>query len=96
MFGEDANWGRVLAAMGYSGGIFNPHHVDIIFSSTGGAVLLMEKGVPVDFDETAARTVLKEEEIVITIKLTEGSDSAAAWGCDLTYDYVKINGSYRT
>ncbi|MDY7028154.1 MAG: bifunctional glutamate N-acetyltransferase/amino-acid acetyltransferase ArgJ [Spirochaetota bacterium] len=96
MFGEDANWGRVLAAMGYSGGTFNPHHVDIIFSSTGGEVLLMEKGIPVDFDETAARTVLKEEEIVITIKLTEGSDSAAAWGCDLTYDYVKINGSYRT
>lgn len=96
MFGEDANWGRVLAAMGYSGGTFNPHQVDIIFSSTGGEVLLMEKGIPVDFDETLARTVLKDKEIVITIKLSEGSDSAAAWGCDLTYDYVKINGSYRT
>jgi len=96
MFGEDANWGRVLAAMGYSGGKFNPHNVDIIFSSIGGDILLMQKGVPVDFDEAAARTVLTEKEIVITMKLSEGSGSATAWGCDLTYDYVRINGSYRT
>ncbi len=95
-FGEDANWGRVLAAMGYSGGAFDPRKVDILFSSNYGEVLLMKSGAPVPFDEAKAAKVLAEDEVSVTITLYEGSGSATAWGCDLTYEYVKINGSYRT
>lgn len=96
MFGEDANWGRVLAAMGYSGGAFEPDKVDILFRSSAGEVAMMKSGSPVPFDEDKAAGVLAEAEIEVLIRLYEGSGSATAWGCDLTYDYVKINGSYRT
>ena len=100
LFGEDANWGRVLCAMGYSGGYFTPYNVSVYFRSyeNGGAkdIMLMDKGLPVDFDENQAKHVLKEKEIFIDIKLSDGEASATAWGCDLTYDYVKINGDYRS
>ena len=100
LFGEDANWGRVLCAMGYSGGYFNPYDVSVYFRSyeNGKAkdILLMDKGLPIDFDEDQAKYVLKEKEIFIDIKLNDGEAQATAWGCDLTYDYVKINGDYRS
>ena len=96
MFGADANWGRVLCAMGYSKAPFRPEHVDISFSSSAGSVLVCRQGEGLDFDEELAKRVLSEEEVVIAVDLHEGEDSAECWGCDLTYDYVKINGDYRT
>jgi len=96
MFGEDANWGRVLAAMGYSGGAFEPDKVDILFRSTAGEVAMMNSGGPLPFDEAKAAGVLAADEVEVVIRLYEGSGRATAWGCDLSYDYVKINGSYRT
>jgi len=96
MFGRDANWGRVLCAMGYSGGTFDVQKVDIQFESAAGIISLMENGAPVAFDEEKALKILDESEITIQIKLSDGSASATAWGCDLTYEYVKINGEYRS
>ena len=96
MFGADANWGRVLCAMGYSGVSFDPEKVDIVFESTGGSILLMNQGTPIVFDEDIAANILKEDEITVYIKLQEGNGKATAWGCDLTYEYVKINGDYRS
>lgn len=96
MFGEDANWGRVLCAMGYSGVKFDPNKVDIIFESKNGSILLMDNGTPIVFDEEKASHILSEKEITVNIKISEGSESAKAWGCDLSYDYVKINGDYRS
>lgn len=95
-FGEDANWGRVLAAMGYSGGAFDPRNVDILFRSAAGELPMMKSGNPLSFEEEKAAAILSEDEVAVIIQLYEGSGSATAWGCDLTYDYVKINGSYRT
>lgn len=92
LFGEDANWGRVLCAMGYSGADFNPDQVDLWL----GPVQMMKAGAPLPFDEEAAVRVLKEKTVVFTADLHEGGYEAVAWGCDLSYDYVKINGSYRT
>ena len=96
MFGEDANWGRILCAMGYSGIQFNPNMVDIVFASLAGSILLMEKGTPIVFDEEKAATILHEKEITVQITLQEGNAAAKAWGCDLSYEYVKINGEYRS
>lgn len=96
LFGEDANWGRVLCAMGYSGAKFNPMGVTIHFRSEGGKIMLMDNGTPIVFDEELASKILKEHKINIDIDLSEGSETATAWGCDLTYDYVKINGDYRS
>ena len=96
MFGEDANWGRVLCAMGYSGGTFDVTNVDIEFQSSAGTVALMKKGTPIGFSEDDALKILKEKEIKIKMMLKDGEASATAWGCDLTYDYVKINGEYRS
>lgn len=96
MFGEDANWGRVLCAMGYSGVKFDPTKVDIVFESAKGDILLMDNGTPIVFDEEKAATILSEKEITVNIKISEGSQKATAWGCDLSYDYVKINGDYRS
>ncbi len=95
-YGEDANWGRILAAMGYSGGAFEPEKVDILFRSAAGEVMLMQSGSPVPFDEDKASRILAEDEVEVRIRLYEGTGSATAWGCDLTYEYVKINGSYRS
>jgi len=96
LFGEDANWGRALCAIGYSGVNFNPNLVTIIFKSKSGEIKLMDTGVPIVFDEEKAKNILKESDINIEITLKEGEENATAWGCDLTYDYVKINGDYRS
>lgn len=96
MFGEDANWGRVLCAMGYSGVQFDPKIVDIVFESNAGSISLMKQGTPVLFDEEKAATVLREKEIYVKIALKEGNAEGIAWGCDFSYDYVKINGEYRS
>ncbi len=96
LFGADANWGRVLCAMGYSGANFNPNFVTIVFRSKAGEILLMDNGTPIVFDEDKAAKILKETDIFVDIKLKEGTETATAWGCDLTYDYVKINGDYRS
>lgn len=96
MFGEDANWGRVLCAIGYSGADVNIHGVEAAFESAAGRVVVCEQGAGIDFSEEEAARVLHEKEIVIDITLSDGDETAMAWGCDLTYDYVKINGDYRT
>ncbi|MBO5782961.1 MAG: bifunctional glutamate N-acetyltransferase/amino-acid acetyltransferase ArgJ [Clostridia bacterium] len=96
MFGADANWGRVLCAIGYSGAEVDVNNVELTFQSRAGEILVCEKGMGVDFSEEKAKEVLSEDEIVIDIRLGDGFGKATAWGCDLTYDYVKINGDYRT
>ena len=92
VFGEDANWGRVLSAMGYSGVSFDSSCVELWF----GSVKVFEGGEPAEHEEEAANTALASDEVRITARLGEGEASATAWGCDLTYEYVRINGSYRT
>jgi len=96
MFGADANWGRILCAIGYSGADVDVTKVDVKFSSAAGELAVCENGAGIDFSEDTAKVVLSEKEIEIVITLREGDGSATAWGCDLTYDYVKINGDYRT
>ncbi|WP_432406219.1 bifunctional glutamate N-acetyltransferase/amino-acid acetyltransferase ArgJ [Wukongibacter sp. M2B1] len=95
-FGSDANWGRILCSMGYSGGDFNPENVEIFFESNKGKIQIAKDGMGLPFDEAFAKDILLEEHIKIIIDLKDGKYSAKAWGCDLSYDYVKINGSYRT
>lgn len=95
-FGEDANWGRVLCAIGYSGINFDPLKVSLFYESSGGRIKLLENGLPEDFDEDLALKILKEKEIKVEIILQEGTECATAWGCDLSYEYIKINGEYRT
>ncbi|MDP4110262.1 MAG: bifunctional ornithine acetyltransferase/N-acetylglutamate synthase, partial [Bacillota bacterium] len=92
----DANWGRVLCAMGYSKAPFKPELVDISFASEAGCVDVCKDGAGLSFDEALAKKVLSEKEITINISLNEGEAEVSAWGCDLTYDYVRINGDYRT
>ena len=96
MFGSDANWGRVLCAMGYSKAPFRPERVDVTFQSSAGEILVCRQGEQVEFDEDKAKEILSQKEVVIAVDLNEGEESAECWGCDLTYDYVKINGDYRT
>jgi glutamate N-acetyltransferase/amino-acid N-acetyltransferase len=95
-FGEDANWGRILAAMGYSGAHFNPTKVSIKFHNGSHSIKLMQNGTPIQFDEELALKILKKNEITVELQLKEGNGEAIAWGCDLSYDYVKINGDYRS
>ena len=96
MFGADANWGRVLCAIGYSGADVDVHKVDVAFRSAAGTVRVCVDGAGIPFSEEAAKKVLLEKEIEILVDLKSGDEGATAWGCDLTYDYVKINGDYRT
>ncbi len=96
MFGADANWGRVLCAIGYSGVKVDVEKIDVSFSSKAGEIVVCEGGYGVDFSEELAKKILSEDEIAINVNLNSGSSAATAWGCDLTYDYVKINGDYRT
>ena len=96
MFGEDANWGRVLCAIGYADAEFDINLVDVELKSEYGSVEVCKNGAGIEFSEEKAAEVLKSDEIQILINLNAGSESATAWGCDLTYDYVKINGDYRT
>jgi glutamate N-acetyltransferase/amino-acid N-acetyltransferase len=95
-FGEDANWGRILSSIGASGASLDPLKVDLSFSSNLGKITLMKSGEPVPFSEEEASIMLSANEIDILINLNDGSFSAKAWGCDLTYDYVKINADYRS
>ncbi|MCQ2427536.1 MAG: bifunctional glutamate N-acetyltransferase/amino-acid acetyltransferase ArgJ [Clostridia bacterium] len=96
MFGSDANWGRVLCAIGYSGADVDVNKIDVAFESCKGSEPVCKNGAGVDFSEEKAKEILLEKEIVISVNLNDGDASAVAWGCDLTYDYVKINGDYRT
>ncbi len=96
MFGADANWGRVLCAIGYSGAKVDVNKVGVCFKSAKGTIEVCRNGAGVDFSEETAKEILLEKEIEILVTLDSGEYSSAAWGCDLTYDYVKINGDYRT
>ena len=96
MFGADANWGRVLCAIGYSGADVDVNRVSVTFKSVGGEITVCRDGAGVEFSEELAKKILVENEIQIIIGLGDGDGQAVAWGCDLTYDYVKINGDYRT
>lgn len=96
MFGEDANWGRVLCAIGYADAEFDINKVDVDLRSDKGTVTVCKDGSGVEFSEEKAAEILSADEIYININLNQGEESATAWGCDLTYDYVKINGDYRT
>ena len=96
MFGADANWGRVLCAIGYSGAKVDVSKIDVAFASAAGTIPVCKNGCGVDFSEEIAKKTLSEKEIEILVCLNSGNESSRAWGCDLTYDYVKINGDYRT
>lgn len=96
MFGEDANWGRVLCAIGYADAEFDINKVDVDLKSDKGEIAVCRNGAGVEFSEKKASEILSEDEIYILINLNDGDEQATAWGCDLTYDYVKINGDYRT
>ncbi|MDY5483820.1 MAG: bifunctional glutamate N-acetyltransferase/amino-acid acetyltransferase ArgJ [Clostridium sp.] len=96
IFGADANWGRVLCAMGYSGAAFDTEGVLVEFASRAGSIAVCENGRGLPFDEDLAKKILTEDEIEINVTLKEGTGKVTCWGCDLTYDYVKINGDYRT
>ncbi len=96
MFGADANWGRVLCAMGYSGAEFDPEAVDVKFRSDKGEISVCESGRAVGFSEETAKEILLADSVEILIDVHLGGCEVTAWGCDLTYDYVKINGDYRT
>lgn len=96
MFGADANWGRVLCAIGYSGADVDVTKIAVAFASPAGTVQVCQNGAGIPFSEEEAKQVLLEKEIEILVELGDGTSQATAWGCDLTYDYVKINGDYRT
>ncbi len=96
IYGHDANWGRILCAMGYSGVWFEPEQVDIYFESQAGKIQIVENGVATDYSEEEATRILSEPEVTAVLDVKMGSASATAWGCDLTYDYVKINADYRS
>ncbi len=96
MFGSDANWGRILCAIGYSGAIVDVNKVKVTFESNLGEIVVCENGAGVEFSEEIAKEILLDNEITIRVELGDGDGQATAWGCDLTYDYVKINGDYRT
>jgi len=96
IFGADANWGRVLCAMGYSGVDFNPDDVSIAFKSKAGTVAVCQNGRGLSFDEAFAKKILTEHDVTIAISVGSGAGTCTCWGCDITYDYIKINGDYRT
>lgn len=95
-FGSDANWGRMLCAMGYSGADFDPSEVSITYASERGMIAVMKDGVPLQFDEDLAKSILQEKIIYVSAQVGDGEGSSTAWGCDLSYEYVRINGDYRS
>jgi len=95
-FGADANWGRILCAMGYSKASFDPEAVTVTYTSDAGTITVLEHGSPIAFDESYAKKVLREKVIRVQAQVGDGTESAIAWGCDLTYEYVRINGDYRS
>ena len=96
IFGHDANWGRILCAMGYSAADFDPEKVDIYFESSAGRIKVVENGLAADYSEEEATKILSDEEVTVLVDMKMGESEATAWGCDLTYDYVKINADYRS
>ena len=96
IYGHDANWGRILCAMGYSGAQFDPEKVELFFESKAGKIQIYKDGVATDYSEEEATKILSEPEVTVLIDMKDGEAEAAAWGCDLTYDYVKINADYRS
>lgn len=96
IFGADANWGRVLCAMGYSGAEFDPEKVDVSFASDAGEIAVCAQGRGLSFDEELAKKILTEHDVEIRVAMGEGGAACTCWGCDITYDYIKINGDYRT
>ena len=96
IYGHDANWGRILCAMGYSGAEFDPEKVDLYFESAAGSLQIIENGVAADYSEDTAAKILSEKAVTAIADIKMGEASATAWGCDLTYDYVKINADYRS
>lgn len=96
IYGKDANFGRFLCAMGYSGAEFDQNNVELFFESKAGKLQVFDHGVPIAFDEAEAVKIMSEEEVTVLVNINEGAAEATAWGCDLTYDYVKINADYRS
>jgi len=96
IYGHDANWGRILCAMGYSGAQFDPDQVDLFFESAAGRIQIIENGTAADYSDEKAKQILSEPEVAAVVDLKAGKYEATAWGCDLTYDYVKINADYRS
>ena len=96
IFGSDANWGRILCALGYSKINFNPNKISVSFKSTNGEIEVYKEGIGLKFNETKAKEILIQDTIEIIINMNSGNSSATCFGCDLTYDYVKINGDYRS
>ena len=96
IFGHDANWGRILCALGYSGAPFDPDRVELFFESKAGRITIFRDGVAADYSEEEATRILSEPEVTVIADMKMGEASATAWGCDLTYDYVKINADYRS
>lgn len=96
IYGHDANWGRILCALGYSGVIFDPERIELYFQSRSGQILIYRDGVAVDYSEEEASRILADPEVTVLVDMKCGEASATAWGCDLTYDYVKINADYRS
>lgn len=96
IFGHDANWGRILCALGYSGAEFDPEHIELFFESKSGRIQIYKDGIAADYSEEEATKILSEEEVTVLVDMKMGEAEAAAWGCDLTYDYVKINADYRS
>lgn len=96
IFGHDANWGRILCALGYSGVVFDPENIDLFFMSKSGKIQIFHDGVAADYSEEEAAKILSDPEVTVLVDMKMGQESASAWGCDLTYDYVKINADYRS
>lgn len=96
IYGHDANWGRILCAMGYSGAEFDPEKVELFFKSKAGTIQIYKDGVATDYSEEMATKILSEPEVTVLVDMKMGTHEATAWGCDLTYDYVKINADYRS
>ncbi|WWR16944.1 bifunctional ornithine acetyltransferase/N-acetylglutamate synthase [Lachnospiraceae bacterium JLR.KK008] len=96
IFGHDANWGRILCALGYSGAAFDPEKIALYFTGKSGTILIYENGQAADYSEEEAAAILSEPEVTVVVDMRMGEATACAWGCDLTYDYVKINADYRS
>ena len=96
VYGHDANWGRILCALGYSGVSFDPEKVDVAFVSGEGTVQVCKDGMATDYSEELAGRILSADEVSVLVDMHAGEQTATAWGCDLTYDYVKINADYRS
>ena len=96
IFGHDANWGRILCALGYSGVQFDPEKIELYFAGKSGKIQIYKDGVATDYSEEEATKILSEPEVTVLVDMKMGNETASAWGCDLTYDYVKINADYRS